>query len=103
MTRATGAVWLLLAAIALPAAPRAYAQAPDKTLRIVPHAGLAILDPIWTRGYIKRNHGHPTAAAPTFHRRSPTERACPTRHEPSGTTHTALIRPILRWCGRATT
>jgi hypothetical protein len=29
-----------------------------KTLRIVPHAGLAILDPVWTRGYITRNHGY---------------------------------------------
>jgi len=36
----------------------AAAQDGNKTLRMVPHAGLAILDPIWTRGYITRNHGY---------------------------------------------
>ena len=28
------------------------------TLRVVPHADLKILDPIWTAGYITRNHGY---------------------------------------------
>ena len=28
------------------------------TLRVVPHADLKILDPIWTGGYITRNHGY---------------------------------------------
>ena len=36
----------------------AAAQDGNKTLRIVPHAGLAILDPIWTTQYMTRNHGY---------------------------------------------
>src|SRR3954471_6422974 len=32
--------------------------AQDKTLRIVPHSNLAILDPIWTTAYMSRNHGY---------------------------------------------
>src|SRR5688572_4867722 len=34
------------------------AMAQDKTLRIVPHSNLAILDPIWTTAYMSRNHGY---------------------------------------------
>ena len=33
-------------------------MAQDKTLRIVPHSNLAILDPIWTTAYMSRNHGY---------------------------------------------
>lgn len=33
-------------------------QAQTKTLKIVPHANLTILDPIWTTGYITRGHGY---------------------------------------------
>jgi peptide/nickel transport system substrate-binding protein len=39
----------------LPAAP---AAAQGKTLKVVPHANLAILDPIWTTAYVTRNHGY---------------------------------------------
>jgi len=47
----------ILAAVLLAAAAGgAFAQ--DKTLRIVPHTNLAILDPIWTTAYISRNHGY---------------------------------------------
>ncbi len=34
------------------------AQGDAKTLRIVPHSNLAILDPIWTTAYMSRNHGY---------------------------------------------
>ena len=34
------------------------AQAQDKTLKVVPHSNLAILDPIWTTAYMSRNHGY---------------------------------------------
>ena len=34
------------------------AQAEEKVLRIVPHADLKNLDPIWTTAYITRNHGY---------------------------------------------
>ena len=30
----------------------------DKTLRVVMHSDLKILDPIWTTAYIVRNHGY---------------------------------------------
>ncbi len=49
-----------MAAIALTvgfaaSAPAAFAES---VLRVVPHAGLKILDPIWTTAYITRNHGY---------------------------------------------
>jgi len=34
------------------------AQAPAKTLRVVPHANITILDPIWTTAFVTRNHGY---------------------------------------------
>jgi len=36
----------------------ALAQGDTKTLRVVPHSNLAILDPIWTTAYMSRNHGY---------------------------------------------
>ena len=30
----------------------------DKTLRVVMHSDLKILDPVWTTAYIVRNHGY---------------------------------------------
>ena len=42
------------AAMVLPLA--AHAQA--KTLRIVPHANVTILDPIWSTAFVTRNHGY---------------------------------------------
>ena len=36
----------------------AAAQDDTKTLRVVPHSNLAILDPIWTTAYMSRNHGY---------------------------------------------
>lgn len=35
------------------------AQTPaNKTLKLIPHANLTILDPVWTTAYITRNHGY---------------------------------------------
>lgn len=34
------------------------AHAQGKTLRIVPHANVTILDPIWTTAFVTRNHGY---------------------------------------------
>ena len=31
---------------------------PNKVFRFVPHANLAVLDPIWTTAYVTRNHGY---------------------------------------------
>jgi peptide/nickel transport system substrate-binding protein len=36
----------------------AHAQGDTKTLKVVPHSNLAILDPIWTTQYMVRNHGY---------------------------------------------
>ncbi|HSV54857.1 MAG TPA: ABC transporter substrate-binding protein [Burkholderiaceae bacterium] len=33
-------------------------QAQGKTLRVVPHANVTILDPIWTTAFVTRNHGY---------------------------------------------
>ena len=30
----------------------------NKVFRFVPHANLAVLDPIWTTAYVTRNHGY---------------------------------------------
>lgn len=49
------AIGLSLAA-ALLVSPAVFAQ--GKTLRVVPHANLTVLDPIWTTAFISRNHGY---------------------------------------------
>jgi peptide/nickel transport system substrate-binding protein len=43
---------------ALVAPLMSHAQAPGKTLRVVPHANITILDPIWTTAFVTRNHGY---------------------------------------------
>jgi peptide/nickel transport system substrate-binding protein len=51
---------ITLSAISLAAAllsPMA-AQAQAKTLKVIPHANLTVLDPVWTTAFITRNHGY---------------------------------------------
>src|SRR5215475_9391930 len=48
--------WLVVLTVLLLAGPAA-AQS-GKTLRVVMHSDLKILDPIWTTAYIVRNHGY---------------------------------------------
>ncbi|MGE0874084.1 MAG: ABC transporter substrate-binding protein [Burkholderiales bacterium] len=48
----------LVAGALLGLAGAAQAQGDAKTLRVVPHSNLAILDPIWTTAYMSRNHGY---------------------------------------------
>jgi peptide/nickel transport system substrate-binding protein len=43
-------------AIAMLAPMAAHAQA--KTLKVIPHANLTVLDPVWTTAFITRNHGY---------------------------------------------
>ena len=50
-------VILSLACAALTLFPAALAAA-DKTLRVVMHSDLKIVDPVWTTAYITRNHGY---------------------------------------------
>ena len=47
--------FLLFVAFAL---PETWAQDDKRVLRIAPHTNLTILDPIWTKAYITRNHGY---------------------------------------------
>ena len=50
----------VLTAISLTAAlhsPMA-AHAQARTLKVVPHANLTVLDPVWTTAFITRNHGY---------------------------------------------
>lgn len=54
LARAALAAALILAAAAVPAS----ALAQGKVLKVVPQASLRVLDPIWTTGYITRNHGY---------------------------------------------
>ena len=49
---------LLAAGLALPLAGTALAQEEETVLRVIPHADLKNLDPIWTTAYISRNHGY---------------------------------------------
>ena len=46
----------LLASAAALAAP-AVRAAPARVLRFIPQSDLAVLDPVWTQGYVTRNHG----------------------------------------------
>ena len=48
---------LLLLFVSLPV-PETHAQDDKRILRIAPHTSLTILDPIWTKSYITRNHGY---------------------------------------------
>jgi len=45
-------------ALLTPLASQAQAPAPNKVFRFVPHANLAVLDPIWTTAYVTRNHAY---------------------------------------------
>ena len=58
MTISRIAAAVAAAVTVLAASGAAQAQGDPKVLRIVPHANLAILDPIWTTAYMSRNHGY---------------------------------------------
>ena len=46
-----------LAATAI-GAPGLAAPSADRVLKFIPQADLAVLDPIWTTGYVTRNHAY---------------------------------------------
>jgi peptide/nickel transport system substrate-binding protein len=52
----TTALTAISLAAALLSPMAAHAQA--KTLKVIPHANLTVLDPIWTTAFITRNHGY---------------------------------------------
>jgi peptide/nickel transport system substrate-binding protein len=55
--RLRGAAVLLAGLLCLAGAP-SETRAQGGTLKFVPHAGLRVLDPVWTTAYITRNHGY---------------------------------------------
>src|SRR5262245_18173523 len=58
LTRRTFIAGAGAAATLLAAGPSVHAQKKGGLLRVVPHSDLKVLDPIWTTGYITRNHGY---------------------------------------------
>ncbi|MEK7372357.1 MAG: twin-arginine translocation signal domain-containing protein, partial [candidate division NC10 bacterium] len=58
ITRRTFLAGTAAAATTLAGGPYVHAQKKGGLLRVVPHADLKVLDPIWTTGYITRNHGY---------------------------------------------
>jgi peptide/nickel transport system substrate-binding protein len=51
-----GSIWRVLVVVGMLVASQATVEA--VTLRVVPHSDLKILDPIWSTGYVTRNHGY---------------------------------------------
>ncbi|UUX50986.1 ABC transporter substrate-binding protein [Nisaea acidiphila] len=58
MIRWTRRSLLALVAMALPLAGAPTEASAEKVLRVIPHADLKNLDPIWTTAYITRNHAY---------------------------------------------
>ena len=60
MFEVTRRALLFAAALAVPAMAltAAHPAAAEKVLRVIPHADLKNIDPIWTTAYITRNHGY---------------------------------------------
>ncbi len=62
MLKWTKRKFLTAAAVAIPLALGSFGTigeaAAEKVLRVIPHADLKNLDPIWTTAYISRNHGY---------------------------------------------
>ena len=59
MFQTTRRALLIAAALAVPAMTlAAQPAAAEKVLRVIPHADLKNIDPIWTTAYITRNHGY---------------------------------------------
>ena len=54
MISASAAAWALAVALLAPGV----ALGQGKTLKVVPHANITILDPIWTTAFVTRNHGY---------------------------------------------
>ena len=93
----------LLAGAAAASALSRYAIAQPRqarTLRFVPHANLAVLDPIWTTAYISRNHGlmvYDTLFGLDAEFRPQPQMAEGIALENDGTIATITLRPGLRF------
>jgi peptide/nickel transport system substrate-binding protein len=91
-----------LGAVAALAAVAGLAQPADaqKTLRVVMHSDLKILDPIWTTAYIVRNHGYmiyDTLFATDEKGEIKPQMADTYKVSDDGLTHTITLRDGLLW------
>jgi len=80
----------------------AHAQKPQRTLQFVAEADLKILDPIWTTGYITRNHGYlvyDTLFGTDVNQRIKPQMVDRVTVSPDGMKYTFTLRDGLRWHG----
>ena len=80
----------------------AHAQKPHRTLQFVAEADLKILDPIWTTGYITRNHGYlvyDTLFGTDVNQRIKPQMVDRVTVSPDGMKYTFTLRDGLRWHG----
>ena len=94
----------LLTAVALSTAVLALglstALAEQKVLKVVHQASLRVLDPIWTTGYITRNHGYliyDTLFAMDEHLKPQPQMVDKWSLSPDKLTYTFTLRPGLKW------
>jgi peptide/nickel transport system substrate-binding protein len=91
---------IVVAGAALAAISAVPAQAQEKVLKVIPHADLRVLDPIWTTGYISRNHGYlvyDTLFAIDEKFEPKPQMADSHTVSPDGLTYTVKLRSGLKW------
>jgi peptide/nickel transport system substrate-binding protein len=81
-------------------APAVHAQKNSKTVRFVAEADLKILDPVWTTGYITRNHGYlvyDTLFGTDENHQIKPQMVDRTTVSPDGMKYSFTLRDNLRW------
>ena len=94
-----GAAVLLAGLACLTGRPGA-ASADGVTLKFVPHAGLRVLDPVWTTAYITRNHGYmiyDQLFAVDSHLQPKPQMVDKWSVSADGLTYSFTLRPGLKW------
>jgi peptide/nickel transport system substrate-binding protein len=90
--------WMILAATALVLGlTPAFAET---VLKVIPQASLSVLDPIWTTGYITRNHGYliyDTLFAMDEHLKPQPQMVDKWSLSPNKLVYTFTLRPGLKW------
>src|SRR5258707_2969456 len=87
-------------AMSLGGAPSVHAQKDEQTLRFVAQADLKILDPVWTTGYITRNHSYlvyDTLFGTDENLQVKPQMVDRTTVSPDGMKYTFTLRDGLRW------
>ncbi len=91
---------MALVTMAMLAMATAGPAAAEKVLRIVPHADLKNLDPIWTTAYITRNHGYmvyDTLFAVDENLKVQAQMVDTWKVSDDGLVYTFTLRPGLKW------